>query len=731
VPDLPHADPRPVGLRFSPPAFALGALASVLQIVLLRECSALFAGNEMTYGFVLAAWLFWGGVGSLWASPRETTAAGLSRLFYLVLILAPAGFLGLRLIHPALGLAPGELLGPGWILAAASILTFFLSAPLGAAFALAAKLDGPTTRTYAWESAGAAVGALAAYYLLIPRFANAAAAAVGGTGALLFIFWTFGKRRSPGLGLAALAALAALAVLDKPSQRAAWHPFDLIQAEDSRYGRIQVLGQAEQATFYHNGLKSFTTPDPASAEEAVHFALLQRPAAGRILLVGGGGDVLAEILKYPNARIDYVELDPAVIRIARAHLEPGGRNPFDDPRVALRFADGRAFLERAEGTFEAVLVDLPEPATAQLNRYYSIEFFRAVRERLDPDGVFSFRVPSAENYQSPALRRFLGALRTTLKAVFPEVRVVPGETNIFLASDRPLSLDPVELGERARALGLRAAAVSPAVLRNRLDPRRVERLAEALAEAAGQVNTDLRPVSYYFYGVLWSSQFRGGRKGILEALASVPTRLLLDVPLAVLAAALLLAAFRRRRRPALCGPLAVLGLTSLAAEVMIVVWFQARFGCVYERLALLLAAFMAGLAAGAFRAAMARSLRPASLIVRQAVIVLLLLAARAAMGTALPEIVFYLFLGLLGYANGGFFVAAQVLGLPRREQSGLGYGWDLLGSFLGALTVAAVLIPLAGLALLLDYLVILNSAVLLVLLPTGLFSRHTSRLPGP
>jgi spermidine synthase len=717
---LPHADPRPVDLRFSGPAFGLGALASVLQILLLRECAAHFFGNEMTFGFVLAGWLFWGGLGSLWASRRETTAAGLARVFYAVLILAPIGFLGLRFSRFALGLAPGELIGPGWILVAATVLTFFLNAPLGAAFAFAAKIDGPATRTYFWESAGAAAGGLLAYFVLIPCLSNASAATLGGAAAALFIFFSFGRRRAAGLALAALSVLAGLALLDGATQRLAWRPFSLIHSEDSRYGRLQVIRTAEQMTFYDNGLKAFSSPDPASAEEAVHFALLQIPLAGRVLLVGGGaGGSLAEILKYPKADIDYVELDPAVIRLARRYLAPDERAPLEDPRVRLHFADGRAFLERASGRFEAIIVDLPEPATAQLNRYYSLEFFRAAREHLVPGGVLSFRVPSAENYLNPILRRFLATLAKTLRQVFPEVQIVPGATNVFLASDRPLSLDPGVVSERARSLGFRAASVSPAVLQARLDPRRVAILKEAAGDEAAAVNTDLRPVSYFFNAVLWSAQFRGWYAGILSSLASLPARLLLAVFLIILGAILLFLRLRSKRVGAILGSLAVMGLTSLAVEVMILVWFQSRFGFVYERIALLLAVFMAGLAGGAFGTARRKAFRPALLVLHQSVIVLLLIAARPVLTAKAPEAFFFIFLGALGFANGGFFVSAQSLFLREREASGRGYGWDLLGSFAGAVAVAAILIPLAGLPLIFQSLIILNSLALVMLLFLG------------
>jgi hypothetical protein len=61
-----------------------------------------------------------------------------------------------------------------------------------------------------------------------------------------------------------------------------------------------------------------TVPDVAAAEEAVHYALLEHPSPGSLLLIGGGiNGSLAEALKHPSLnRVDYVELDPAILDLA-------------------------------------------------------------------------------------------------------------------------------------------------------------------------------------------------------------------------------------------------------------------------------------------------------------------------------------------------------------------------------------------------------------------------------
>ena len=47
-----------------------------------------------------------------------------------------------------------------------------------------------------------------------------------------------------------------------------------------------------------------------------------------------------------------------------------------DPRVRVFYTDGRFFLRTTKMRYDVVFVDLPDPSTAMLNRYYTIEFFK-------------------------------------------------------------------------------------------------------------------------------------------------------------------------------------------------------------------------------------------------------------------------------------------------------------------------------------------------------------------
>ena len=714
---LPNSDPGNLVLRFSSPAFLLGCLATSFQVFLAREFSAHFYGNEMTFGFVLAAWLLWGGLGSLLASKYHLPKRHFARLYYAVLGLSPFCFLALRFSRFLLGTLPGELTGMAPMLTFALILTFFINFPLGVIFVLNVGVDqGNIARVYLWESAGAAAGGLLVYLLLVPFLSNWRAVALLGSLAAVFVFFSFArKREKPALGIV-LCLFLGLFLFDEPSQTIFWKPFTLVRSKDSLHGKLQVIRTGEQVTLYNNGLQAYSYPDQAAAEEAVHFACLQNPDAGRILLIGGGtGGSLQEILKYPRTAVDYVELDPEIIRLSREFLPQDGQAALADVRVHIFLEDGRHFLERARQKYDLVILNLPEPATAQINRFYTQEFFRKVKAKLDPKGIFSFRVPSAENYVSPELREFLSTLYVTMKKVFAEAVVVPGDTNIFLASDSPLTLEVPDLARRIETLHLQTRFVTSEMLPARLNPIRVNRLKENIESGLGHINSDLSPICYFFNSVLWSTQFKSLESGVLSFLAGIRLFWLLDVPLLLFVLALILFRIKHKESSFFLVPLAVLGLTTIACEIMIIVWFQSLYGYVYQRIALLLTSFMAGLALGAWRGSKRKTARYVQVILIQLCLLLLILAMRILLNTAPAEMIFFTALLLVGFFGGDLFIVSNRLFIKDKTQAGLGYGWDLLGSFFGAVCLSSILIPLAGLPLLFQYLFLANSFCLLFL----------------
>jgi spermidine synthase len=700
------------------PPFLLGLLATSFQILLLREFSAYFYGNELTFGIVLASWLLWGGLGSIAASRTKLKAKNLPFVYALVILLFPVSLIGVRFSRFVLHLLPGELTGMTPVLLISFGLCFLISFPLGSLFVFnVRRTGGRIAHVYILESLGAATAGFLVHWLLLPSVSPWLAASLIGAVSASLIFIATGKRSLWPCLAFILISLGGFCIFDLPSQKIYWKPFNLVAGKDTRYGKLQVIKTQEQVSLYSNSFLVYSYPNQSAAEEAVHFALLQNPEAKQALLIGGGaGGSLSEMLKYPQVRVDYVELDPEIIRFSQQFLTPEEKKTLSNERVHLFLRDGRSFLQKSQKKYEFIILILPEPATAQVNRFYTREFFSLAKDRLTPGGILSFTIPSAENYISPALQQFLSSLYSTLASVFPEVKVVPGDRNIFLASSQALSLDAAELCQRIAAYKLENSYVSPSFLPFRLQPVRIKYLEDKLKSGEKKINLDLIPVSFFFHSVLWSTQFRGIDSKILGFFSGLSFFWLLGLPLLLFSLLLLFFLLKKKKTSFFLTPLVVMGFTTIAVEIILLVWFQALYGYLYGRIALLLTAFMLGLLLGSLASSKFKVASFRQLIGIQSGFVFLLCLFLAALKTRPPELLVFLFLALFGSLGGGLFIVSNRLYLHDQANYGIGYGLDLAGSFLGALVTSSLLIPLVGLPLLLKYLLLLNSLCFLFLL---------------
>ncbi len=721
MPLLPKPHPWNLGLKDSFPPFLLGFLATSSQILLLREFSAHFYGNELTFGVVLASWLLWGGLGSILASRWSFLQKNLSQIYYGVIFFIVLSLAGVRVFRFIMRVLPGELIGLLPVLGLSFGLCLLVSFPLGMLFVLnVGKASGRINDVYRLESLGATIAGLTVYFLFLPHFsAWQAAALIGGAGTWLLFSLVDKKKRLVIPALLTLV-LTVFIFLDMPTQRLYWRPYHLLASRDTRYGKLQVIKTEEQTSLYSNSAPVYSHPDRASAEESVHFALLQKPEAERILLIGGGaGGTLMEILKYPIARVDYVELDPEVIQLSRLFLPEEEKRALSDARVHLFFEDGRAFLQKADNSYDGILISLPDPSTAQLNRFYTLEFFRLAKRKLTSAGVLSFIVASAEDYIGGELELFLASLYHTLKEVFPHVEVIPGARNVFLGSSESIQVEPEVLAQRVEALGLETLYFTRSSLLSRLHPLRRDRLETAMKSRQSRVNTDLAPISFYFQIMLWSAHFRGLEVKGLKYFSQLSPLWLLTLPLAFFCLVSVWLLIRKKKSPLPLVPLAVMGFTTIITEIILLVWFQALYGYLYGAIALLLSIFMLGLYIGSWVRSKKRSFSFRQLALIQAGFLFLLLVFLIMMRARPPEVLAFLILFALGYLGGDLFIVSNQLYLKSKADYGLGYGLDLLGSFGGALLTSTLLIPLTGLPFVLISIFLLNLMCLFLLLFFG------------
>lgn len=721
---MPDTHPRSMGLRNSSPSLLLGFLALAIQVIFLREFSAYFQGNELTFGFCLGSWLLWVGIGSLLGPRLPYQRQRFFRAYYFYLLSTMAVFGLLRLSRFLLGLQPGEPASLLTILLAALVYCFFLGLPLGVLFVWNVYyLRGQVEKVYLQEALGSFIGGLTVYFFTLPYLSNWQSLSLIGllTCLLSLLFWPPSEQLWLKLGLIILLILFAWS--DLAVEKLYWSPFSLAASKDSLYGKLGVITSAGQITLYSNHALFFSFPDPEKAEEIIHFTLSQNPQAHRILLVGGGlGGPVREILKYPFTQVDYVEIDPELIRLGLHYLPAEERQAFSSARVNLKFLDGRAFLQKHKGQYEVIIINLPDPINAQLNRFYTLDFFRLVKKKLAPQGIFTFRLSSSENYISLERQLLLSSIYNTLLHVFHQVKVVPGGSNIFLASEKTIHLEASSILDTLQRNKITTQFLTENYLKNRLNFLRMEMLNQALQAKNYRLNTDLTPVCYFFSALLWSKQFSPQETPIFTYLARRGRRWLLDLPLILFFIFLgLFWLFSRTSQKSSLWliPLTYLGFTSIVTEIVLIISFQARFGYLYHAIALLFSTFMLGLFLGAWLSQKTSRNLAVHLFLLLASLIISLIFILWLLHYGPNPLFYYGAFLLLGYLGGDIFITATRLYLQSQTHVGLSYTFDLLGSFAGAIGVSSVIIPLFGLSQVINYLIILNSGGLIFLFWSG------------
>ena len=716
----------------------IGFTAVVAQIVLMRELIVIFYGNEVSLGLMLASWLFWAAVGSSLLGrlvarlrPARRLVAGLE-----VLIAAafPVTIWAARASRWVFQSLPGEILGPGPMLAVSFLVLSAFCALSGWLFAAGSRLyaeeaGASTARAtgvvYLLEAAGSGVGGILASLVLIRYLSPFEIASLVGLLNLLaaagLVIRARAMRRivTAALLIGAVLCFAASRRVEAVSLSYLWRGFHLAATRNSVYGSLAVVETEGSRSLMESGLVVFHAPDPAAAEEAVHFALLEHRAPRSLLLIGGGlNGSLSEALQHPTIeRVDYVELDPAILDLARDYFPRQWMPLRADARVRMHSADGRLFLKATDSTFDVIIVNLPEPRTAQLNRFYTVEFFREAARRLAPGGIFSFQLPAAENYISPELADFLRCINNTLRQVFPEVVAIPGPAVHFFAATRAgiVTADARELIARLHVRGLRTSYVREYYLPFRMTAERRRDLESQIRpRAETPVNRDFAPIAYYFNVALWSTQFNRGYRQVFQSLAEAKFGgIAAAVGLLLLALAALLRWLpRKERRPRASAGYCVtaMGFTLIGLEMLLLLGFQAIYGYVYHQLAIVIAGFMAGMALGSFLGVRSGAGMRALATV-QAVAALSPLAlyglfeglARISSPAALFWVSQILFpvAALLGGLLGGyqFPVASRVFFAGAKGAGGSPgtlYALDLAGACLGAVLLSAYLVPVFG-----------------------------------
>jgi spermidine synthase len=672
--------------RFWVCLLALGTSSVCVQLVVIREVMSSFSGNELVIGLVLGAWLLFTGLGSALGVPLARTARPERVLCWGHIIVAFLPFFQLAAIRalPLLWVR-GEMLGLGpAVLSSASVL-FPYCLVAGAMIPVAGAFlsgRGTTSKVYIADTVGDIAGglifSLVFVYtlshwdsLILLGLLNLFAAALMTSRAVLVIPIV--------LGVGILAARP----LDVATTSWRFPGQDVLLHKNTPFAQLTISKTGQQLNVLQDAIPLFSTDD-LDMEAKAHVPLCQVRQGAKVLLIAGGVfGTLEEMAKHKPKRIDYVELDPAVLDLDR-HINRSLSHPF----VHVHIGDGRLFVKKSSMQYDAIIVDLPDPENTQLNRFYSQEFFHEAKSILTPEGVLSFSLVGSENYLEEMGLAVNRSVYSALTRAFEHVVVFPGLTHHYLASDSPLTTEVADvLSKRGIATRRLVDYELPAMV----DPFRMDLLRRLLIEKDVSPNRDLSPTAFGHLLDMWLKK-SGSSKNLLYVLFAV------TLGFAAVAC----------RRDLIRFTIMTSGYAAMAFELSLILLFQVIYGYVYLRICLFVTLFMIGSVLGAFVSGRTKKGQRWQMLGTDAALVVLACVAgvRASFGVGwkdqvalfamqyavIPSLVF-----LVAFAAGYQFSAASRMARGTEAQiTGRLYVADLAGAACGTILTGLLFLPRIG-----------------------------------
>lgn len=187
----------------------------------------------------------------------------------------------------------------------------------------------------------------------------------------------------------------------------------------SKYQTIEVFDtEGFGRMFFLDGLVQLSTKYEAVYHEMlVHPAMLSHPNPQTVLIIGGGdGGALREVLKHPIKEVFLVEIDKEVIEVSKKYLPSVSSGAFDDSRVTIIIVDGKDFIKQYQNYFDCIILDSNDPDGVMAQGLFGKSFFQKVKKALKPDGIFALQA-------GYLLDKFGKSARKNLAKVFSFIQV--------------------------------------------------------------------------------------------------------------------------------------------------------------------------------------------------------------------------------------------------------------------------------------------------------------------
>ncbi len=449
-PEPPGERAAPLGLVLTAAALA-GFAFFVMELVWYRMLAPILGGTSYTFGLILAVALLGIGAGGLLygARPRPTLAGfALTCALEAVALAVPfalgdrIALLALRWIDPAIE-ASGGAAGGGFavLVVAWALVTAVVVLPAalvaGYQFPLLVGVLGRGRRAvgkgvglaYGWNTAGAIAGSIGGGFGLLPLLTAPGTwrATVALLAALAFTAAAVASRRSDGgepgragasataLGATVLLGVVGLALAAAPGPTAFWRHSgigagrfgeppatangtraeiraaraDLLWEAEGLESSVALVGSAGYSFLVNGKSDGSALGDAGTQVMGGLIGSMLHPEPKTALVIGlGTGSTAGWLAEVPSIeRVDVVELEPAILRVAE-WCAPVNHDVLDHPKVEVIVGDGRELLLTTNQRWDVIFSEPSNPYRAGISSLFSQELYRAARARLADGGLF-------------------------------------------------------------------------------------------------------------------------------------------------------------------------------------------------------------------------------------------------------------------------------------------------------------------------------------------------------
>ena len=620
--------------------FSYGLFTIAAQTLLFREFITTFEGNDISVGIFFGSWFFWVGLSALLVYKAKAVANTLLKhIEFLFLCYLPAFILQAILIIQArelAGVESYELLSIRAVLLLSIVINAPVSVITGMLFPIACRWvqQGqklPVSLVYIIEAAGSLFGGLAATVLL--GFGAGSAAIFFMLAFIVSLSVFFVQLAKARQWLWALVPVCALACLIAGADKALMQQMQIIKWDKLFPGNVPDgsfrTAQAEylygvyqgQWVVVREGSTCEVLPDESSAGRIAAIGLCQNPEAERVLVVGSGLGLCYEFLRLPQTEIiTWAHCDNEYVQGVDKFIPP--RLKIADERLETGAGDVRSLLDKKKRYYDIVILNLPDATSSVLNRYYTLEFYRQVKDALRPGGVLQVRVAGGENIMGTELINLGASTKLTLEKVFPQLVLTPGEETWFIVSDSEnLTSNPGTLRDRFASIEGGSSVYPPEALLSVYLPGRASTALENYSNADLPekllINRDSKPLTHLYSLLLAAKQseapvttfvkylvLAGPLAFVIPILVFIALRIIYILRVPVLQKNRKtgsLQTARQENNSSFDSTFLVFsaGCLGIGMVISLCYLYQIRFGSLYLHIGIISSVFMVGLTAGA------------------------------------------------------------------------------------------------------------------------------------